>query len=190
MPWGFIIRGVLARKSTQSYWLALSLYPRDVSIKFWQVFVKSSSSVLWQGWLESFVPIVENVDMVGIEFENRPSSRVSDPFCMLSNPTSCWDTLSTPGFWTNCQYRKKPHLTYFICCVCVHKSACVSAHTHLYLPRGSRRGQRTVFRSWFFHSILGTKLRLSRLSSRHFYPLSQLTGPIPHFWKVTKSTLC
>lgn len=126
MPWGFIIRG------TQSYWLALSLYPGDVSIKLWQVFVKSSSSVLWQGWLESFVPIVENVDMVGIEFENMPSSRVSDPFCMLSNPTSCWGTLSTRGFWTNCQYRKKPHLTYFICCVCVHKSACVSAHTHAY----------------------------------------------------------
>lgn len=33
MPWGFIIRGVVTRKRTQSYWLALSLYPGDVSVK-------------------------------------------------------------------------------------------------------------------------------------------------------------
>lgn len=151
MPWGFIIRGVLTPELTQSYGLALSLYPGDVSIKR---FVKSSSHVLWEGWRESFVPIIVNVDMVGIEFENLRSSRVSDPFCVLSNPTFCWSTLSTPGFWTNCQYRKKPHLTlpYMLClcaqkcmckcshvsiptvmCVCVHKSACVGAHMCLYL---------------------------------------------------------
>lgn len=152
MPWGFIIRGVLTRKRTQSYWLALSLYPGDVSVKHWLVFVKSSSNVVWEEWLESFVPIVENVDIVGIEFENLRSSRVSDPFCTFSNPTSCWDTLSTLGFWTNCQYRKKPHLTLlymlFVCAwicmckcshvptpagVCVHKSVCVSAHMCLHL---------------------------------------------------------
>lgn len=192
MPWGFIIRGVLAWKRTQSYWLVLSLYPGDVSIMHWQVFVKSNSSVLWQGWLESFVAHCRKCWHDGYRIWNSAIFQSIWPILYALQPHFLLGHPQHPRILDQLSVQKEAPLntTLYVVCVCAHKSACVSAHTRLYLPRGSRRGQRTVFRSWFFHSILGTKLRLSRLSSRYFYPLSQLTGPIPHFWKVIKSTLC
>lgn len=68
------------------------------------------------------MPIVENVDIVGIEFENLRSSRVSDPILYVLQPHILLGHPQHPRILDQLSVQKEAPLntTLYVVCVCMN----------------------------------------------------------------------